>query len=457
MGRRSIPPPPSPASPPGAAKPCWPTSRSAARAAPRSPPTPPNPSPSPCGVSPVTAKQLITDALELRHRLPETWKRVAALEVPAWKGRHVAVLTHTLSLRPPGGSTSRSPPGCTGAARRPSTPSSPTPSPSTTPPGTPNAKPAPRSRPGTSPCTPRPRRSTPPPASCTSPATPSSSPTSTASLSRDAVAAGKAGDDQPLGVRKVHALATLFTGAQAATLTGGRAASEASDQSRPPPQTVLYLHLDKTDLDDDDLVKIGRAERLGPVTTDKIRDWLGNSHRPHPAGDPDGRRRRRQRPRPTRPDPRPGHPPRPDLPLPRLPGRFTGSCDLDHVIPYDPAGPPGQTRPSNLVPLCRRHHNAKTTGLWRYTRTPSGVYELDRAAASCGRSGPQADQPRGPGQPRCAAARRVTSSSGTGATSSDGTQHDRSVRHASGGGVASRLARPRAAGGRTPPARRCAA
>ena len=49
------------------------------------------------GVSPVTAKQLITDALELRHRLPETWKRVAALEVPAWKGRHVAVLTHTLS------------------------------------------------------------------------------------------------------------------------------------------------------------------------------------------------------------------------------------------------------------------------------------------------------------------------------------------------------------------------
>ena len=54
------------------------------------------------GVSPVTAKQLITDALELRHRLPETWKRVAALEVPAWKGRHVAVLTHTLSLEAAG-------------------------------------------------------------------------------------------------------------------------------------------------------------------------------------------------------------------------------------------------------------------------------------------------------------------------------------------------------------------
>ena len=47
-------------------------------------------------------------------------------------------------------------------------------------------------------------------------------------------------------------------------------------------------------------------------------------------------------------------------------------CDLDHVVPYDPTGPPGQTRPSALIPLCRRHHNAKTSGLWRYTRTPTG-------------------------------------------------------------------------------------
>ena len=49
-------------------------------------------------------------------------------------------------------------------------------------------------------------------------------------------------------------------------------------------------------------------------------------------------------------------------------------CDLDHIVPYDPTGPPGQTRPSNLAPLCRRHHNAKTSGLWRYTRTPEGDY-----------------------------------------------------------------------------------
>jgi 5-methylcytosine-specific restriction endonuclease McrA len=48
------------------------------------------------------------------------------------------------------------------------------------------------------------------------------------------------------------------------------------------------------------------------------------------------------------------------------------SCDLDHTIPYDENGPPGQTTPTNLAALCRRHHRAKTTGRWRYLRTPDG-------------------------------------------------------------------------------------
>ena len=50
------------------------------------------------------------------------------------------------------------------------------------------------------------------------------------------------------------------------------------------------------------------------------------------------------------------------------------SCDLDHTIPYDQNGPPDQTRPENLACLCRRHHRAKTTGRWRYLRTPDGDY-----------------------------------------------------------------------------------
>ena len=61
--------------------------------------------------------------------------------------------------------------------------------------------------------------------------------------------------------------------------------------------------------------------------------------------------------------------------------RDARSCDLDHIAPYEPEGPngppdslAGQTRPENLACLCRRHHRAKTTGLWRYTRTPAGGY-----------------------------------------------------------------------------------
>ncbi len=120
-------------------------------------------------------------------------------------------------------------------------------------------------------------------------------------------------------------------------------------------------------------MKIGRAERLGPVTTDKIREWLGASDvRIQPVIRMDGD------------DAVNGHDP-PDRirdqvtlrdPTCRFPGCQVDSrrCDLDHVIPYDPGGPPGQTRPSPTSSRSAgRHHNAKTTGLWRYTRTPRGA------------------------------------------------------------------------------------
>ena len=55
--------------------------------------------------------------------------------------------------------------------------------------------------------------------------------------------------------------------------------------------------------------------------------------------------------------------------------RTARACDLDHLDPYDEHGPPGQTRPDNLAPLCRRHHRCKTSGRWRYRRRPDGTYE----------------------------------------------------------------------------------
>ena len=49
------------------------------------------------GMSPSAGAQLIADALDLRHRLPMLWKRLSRLEVPAWQARRVARQTHRLS------------------------------------------------------------------------------------------------------------------------------------------------------------------------------------------------------------------------------------------------------------------------------------------------------------------------------------------------------------------------
>jgi hypothetical protein len=47
------------------------------------------------------------------------------------------------------------------------------------------------------------------------------------------------------------------------------------------------------------------------------------------------------------------------------------SCDLDHRVPYDGGG---RTATSNLTPLCRRHHRAKTHQAWTYRRLRPATY-----------------------------------------------------------------------------------
>ena len=266
------------------------------------------------GVSPDTAKRLITDALELRHRLPETWKRVATLEIPAWKGRHVATLTHTLSLEAAGwvdqhiarrlhrcGAKAVDTVVAHAIAKY-----------------DPDRH-AEREQ--------RAKKQTWDIALHTPTATEYAA-TSELHITGDtlvltglyrhlcaqAAAAGKAGDDQPLGVRKFQALASLFTGGDAASFTGGRAASEASDQSRPPRAQTVALPAPRQDRPRrrPHPHRTGRTprpghHRQGPRLARPVQS-------PRPAGHPNRRRRRRQRPRPTRPDARAGHPPRSDLP-----------------------------------------------------------------------------------------------------------------------------------------------
>ncbi len=86
-------------------------------------------------------------------------------------------------------------------------------------------------------------------------------------------------------------------------------------------------------------------------------------------------------------------------------------ADLDHIHPYDhhldpttqPADSPGQTRASNLQPLCRAHHLAKTHGGWDVTRDPdTGVttwtaptgHTYNRPPATTGRRVTEHDTPR---------------------------------------------------------------
>lgn len=59
------------------------------------------------------------------------------------------------------------------------------------------------------------------------------------------------------------------------------------------------------------------------------------------------------------------------------PKPVSGISGAGHITPYLPAdqgGPPDQTTPDNLAPLCRRHHRLKTHGRWTYTMPEPGIY-----------------------------------------------------------------------------------
>ncbi len=54
----------------------------------------------------------------------------------------------------------------------------------------------------------------------------------------------------------------------------------------------------------------------------------------------------------------------------------TNNIDLDHITPYDPLGPPGQTNTQNLIPLGRFGHRTKTHARgWRVRRIDAKTIE----------------------------------------------------------------------------------
>ncbi|MBC7679681.1 MAG: HNH endonuclease [Pseudorhodobacter sp.] len=157
----------------------------------------------------------------------------------------------------------------------------------------------------------------------------------------------------------------------------------------PTRQSVVYVHLNEDQVADPAArphagpeSRLGLVEKHGPLSVERITGWLSGS--PGSAGV-------RISVRPVldlnRTDTVDGHDPPPwmrELVILRdgecvfpFCERDARACDLDHIrafVTADHGGPPGQTSPKNLAPLCRRHHRAKTHGGWTYMRRRDGAY-----------------------------------------------------------------------------------
>jgi hypothetical protein len=331
-------------------------------------------------VSTFTGMQLLADALDLAHRLPGTWARVQRLEVAPWRARRLAQATHTLSQEAASyvdrqvaaridscGAVLIDRLIADAAARF-------------DPEAHDEAEQAGKAcwdvrlehRPdghwaGTSHL---------------------DATGDTADLTKfydlvcdHAAHLGRLGDTDSLGVRKAKALGVI---ADAQSQLDLYSPTQDPDRVRRPSlaKTRFYLHLGLTDLIDlpDETVTVGGVERLGPATIARIKEWLAGTRATivpvlHVDDDPSAEPLVDQ------------HDPTDEIreavilrdqhcvfPWCAVDAR---ACDLDHIDPYvplDEGGPPGQTAPSKLACLCRRHHRAKTARRWRYRRTRDGTF-----------------------------------------------------------------------------------
>ncbi len=194
-------------------------------------------------------------------------------------------------------------------------------------------------------------------------------------VGRRAEVLGRLGDDSSLDVRRSKAAAELARQDLALDLLVPDPDTGEVVATVPGRKVVLNVHVTDTSLTGDHpLVNpVGRwDEGRCPVTTAQIREWLRSKsttiivrpvidladHVPVTAYEIPDRHKTRvalrdhtcRFPHCTRPATR---------------------CDIDHHQPHDQGGP---TCPCNLVPLCRRHHRAKTHSAWRYDTPMPATY-----------------------------------------------------------------------------------
>ncbi|WP_377320638.1 DUF222 domain-containing protein [Pimelobacter simplex] len=179
-------------------------------------------------------------------------------------------------------------------------------------------------------------------------------------ISRRATLLGRLGNEASLDVRRSQAVGDLAR--NDLTLDLG-------PDGAPRRRAVLNLHITDTTLAGSN--PVGRWDQT-PISAEQIREWLAQpgmsvtvrpvidlaEHIPVTAYEIPDRHRQAAELR--------DH-------TCRFPycTRAAMRCDLDHATPHNRGGP---TCPCNLVPLCRRHHRAKTHSQWRYQVTTIGTY-----------------------------------------------------------------------------------
>ncbi|CAN5394613.1 hypothetical protein BH11ACT8_BH11ACT8_36030 [soil metagenome] len=141
------------------------------------------------------------------------------------------------------------------------------------------------------------------------------------------------------------------------------------DPKRLRPRITLYVHLHEDVLRG--VPGVARVETLGPATLTALRELLGTAEvTVKPVLDLADRVATSAYEHPTSIAER-IHLIRPGDQFPHA-GSMSRATDLDHAVPYDPGGPPGQTSTHTSQPLSSTGHRAKTHLDYECTPLPTG-------------------------------------------------------------------------------------
>ena len=192
---------------------------------------------------------------------------------------------------------------------------------------------------------------------------------------RRLAAAIEGDDDEPLGARRSRALGLLANPARAQHLLDGGSLDDETGRRLAPPVT-LYLHVTDTAFTRD-ADGVARFEQGRPLTLAHAREVLGHGNvtirpvldleglRPADAYEFTGSLREGLRLRT----------PADCYPYAVRVGRSLPiDLDVDHTDAWDTDGPPGQTADGNGGPMTRHHHRIKTHGPMSVRQPLPGLY-----------------------------------------------------------------------------------